>query len=321
MDIQSYLEDHYQFDVAGSEAKISGTCPFCQTSRSDLRLYINLDTGVGFCHHCNTGFSLAKFVSATEGVTIRQAKDIINGRESTYVRTKDKHEDSPSVFYPIIDPISEWPEAQKYVDERGITKEAIDHFDLKYAYAHQKNNGKSIWCGRRIIIPIKDTYGRVVSWQGRAIDKKASNKYIFTPGFSKANYLFNAQAIAAGCDMLIVTEGVFGAIGWWQGGFPNVVASFGKHISGTQLGMLLKIAPRNLYIELDNDAIWQAYTFVERHGHLFNNIQIVNLGEKDADDMGSDELQQAIIAARPYNWSEKILSMRIHHTANSSNAF
>ena len=322
MDIQSYLDEHYQYDaISGNEAKIGGTCPFCHTSRTDLRLYVNLNTGVGFCHHCSKGFKFVEFVAATEGVSDKKARDIINGQESSYVRTKDAKDDQPSAFYPITDPISEWPEAQAYVESRGITQAAIDHFGLRYAYAHQKREGRPIWCGRRIIIPVKDTYGRTVSWQGRAIDKRAKNKYLFAPGFSKADYLFNANEIKTGCDTLIVTEGIFGAIGWWQNGWTNVVASFGKHISSTQLGMLLKIAPRNLYLELDDDAIWQSYTFIERYGHMFNNVKIINLKDKDADDLGGEALQQAFLAAKQYNWADKILSVgNARQHANSCNA-
>ena len=57
----------------------------------------------------------------------------------------------------------------------------------------------------------------------------------------------------------------------------------------------------------DDDAAKQKYEFCERFGHLFD-IRIVWLGGNDADELTKGALANALLEAKPYCWSDKILS-------------
>jgi len=86
----------------------------------------------------------------------------------------------------------------------------------------------------RVVIPIRNLYGQLVAYAGRALDDRPP-KYKLPAGFRKALELFNLQrALAAGGKTVIVVEGYFDCMLVHQAGFPWVVALMGCSLSVTQ---------------------------------------------------------------------------------------
>ena len=126
--------------------------------------------------------------------------------------------------------------------------------------------GRAYYTKDRVIVPVHDITGKAVSWQGRDITGR-SLRYLFPPGFKGAHYLYNSWSIPVGADYLILCEGAFYAYGWWQDGFKNVVASFGKKISEPQMDMIRYLKPKAIFIAWDSDAMWENYTFFEKYSY------------------------------------------------------
>jgi DNA primase len=307
MEFTDYLDSNYdiEFVSGGSQIKVSGQCPFCFEDRHDLRLYIGIDTGRGICFHCNTGFNSIKFVMAAESCGWKKAVKILSDDDDEYERFKDEAEPEPEAIFPPMVALGENPAAVEYLLDRGVYGVA-DHFKLMYCPADTVIKDRTYYTNRRVIIPIHDVTGKAVSWQGRDITGRAL-RYLFPPGFEGANFLFNAWSIPNRADYLILSEGVFDAFGWWLDGFKNVVATFGKKISESQMDMIRYLKPKAIFIAWDSDAMWENYEFFEKYSYLFK-IRIIDLGGKDADEMTRDEKIKALSNAGGYSWESKILS-------------
>ncbi len=110
----------------------------------------------------------------------------------------------------------------------------------------------------RIIFPIRDGRGRVISLGGRALDPNARAKYLNGPEtelFDKGRNLFNLQQAreAAGKGQpLIVAEGYMDVIALSEAGFTGAVAPLGTAITEDQLRLLWRVAPEPI-IALDGD--------------------------------------------------------------------
>jgi DNA primase len=192
---------------------------------------------------------------------------------------------------------------------RNITVDAIHHFGLKYCPSHTTINDKRFFTKDRVIIPIKNIAGEMVSWQGRDITGRSRTRYLFPPMFKGAEYLYNIDGIPKHADYVIIAEGCFDCFGWWMAGAKNVVATFGKKISEAQVDMLRYINPTAIFMAWDTDHISKKYEFCEKYSYLFKDIRIVDLQGRDADEMTRADLMSALVTAKPYDWSEKVLTL------------
>ena len=111
----------------------------------------------------------------------------------------------------------------------------------------------------RIIFPIRDARGRVVSFGGRALDPKAPAKYLNGPEtevFDKGRTLFNlgpAREAAGKGAPLILAEGYMDVIALSEAGFPGAVAPMGTAITEDQLRLAWRAHPEPV-VALDGDA-------------------------------------------------------------------
>ncbi len=175
-------------------------------------------------------------------------------------------------------------------DTRGLSLEAVKAAGLGYA-------GKAAWnavsCGHlahmgysddemidagiakrghegklydtfrnRVIIPIRDTKGRIVAFTGRAMDKDQSPKYLHNATiegvFEKSKIVHrmpsNQSTIGfKASDTAIVVEGSIDPISGANSGFTNVVSLLGKSMSDEQLLLLCAPGITRLVFCLDND--------------------------------------------------------------------
>lgn len=116
----------------------------------------------------------------------------------------------------------------------------------------------------RITFPIKDAFGRVVAFTGRALGEDGP-KYLNTPEtplFRKQEVLFAypeaRPALREG--RAIVVEGLFDAIALHQLGFPETVAVLGSGLSEGQALLLKKAGVLEVYLAFDADEAGQKAT-------------------------------------------------------------
>ncbi|MGR3485597.1 MAG: DNA primase [Paracoccaceae bacterium] len=111
----------------------------------------------------------------------------------------------------------------------------------------------------RILFPIRDVRGRVISFGGRAMDPSDGAKYLNGPQtalFDKGKQLYNhgpaRDACAAGAPLL-VAEGYMDAIALSRAGFPGTVAPLGTAVTEDQLRLMWRMADEPV-VALDGDA-------------------------------------------------------------------
>lgn len=147
-----------------------------------------------------------------------------------------------------------------YLDDRGFTRETIEHFGLGFCHRGLLKD--------RIAIPVHNGCGDLIAYAGRIIDDDRIGedcpKYLF-PGtrlrkegryeFHKSLVVYNLHTIKVSVEDLIVVEG-FASVWWlWQHGFASAVALMGSSCSDEQASALKeRVAPcGRLWVMTDGD--------------------------------------------------------------------
>ena len=100
----------------------------------------------------------------------------------------------------------------------------------------------------RIIFPILDPKGRVISFGGRAMSPDNPAKYLNGPEtelFSKSRVLYNlgpAREAARSGGALVAVEGYMDVIALAQAGIGQAVAPLGTALTGDQLGLMWRVS-------------------------------------------------------------------------------
>jgi DNA primase len=149
----------------------------------------------------------------------------------------------------------------------------------------------------RIIIPIRDTQGRVIGFGGRALGDEQP-KYLNSPEtelFDKGKTLFGldkAKNSISKEDKAIVVEGYFDAIALHAAGITNAVASLGTALSLDQVRQLLRYTDsKQIILNFDADkagtqAAERAIGEIEKLAYQGEvQLRVLNIPDgKDADE-------------------------------------
>ncbi|MEG4282698.1 DNA primase [Microcoleus sp. A006_D1] len=210
--------------------------------------------------------------------------------------------------------------------ERKLSEETIQQFQIGYApqgwealYSYlveQKNypaqlveqaglivprkSGGSGYYDRfrnRIMIPIRDTQGRVIGFGGRALGDEQP-KYLNSPEtelFDKGKTLYaldTAKTAIGKADRAVVVEGYFDAIALQAAGISNAVASLGTALSLNQVRQLLRYTDsKQIILNFDadkagNQAAERAIGEIEKLAYQGEvQLRVLNIPDgKDADE-------------------------------------
>jgi len=175
--------------------------------------------------------------------------------------------------------------ARKYFAKRGFTPKLVSKYKLGYApdtnelikllrskgyqdediiksgLAYKKNRGIDVLFRNRVIFPIKDVYGNLVSFTGRDTTDTAKAKYLHgrtSPIFSIKSLIWNlsdVRKLAMELNQIILCEGQMDALAITEAGFPGV-AILGSSPTEQQLALLAKTV-QNIYVNFDSDEAGQ----------------------------------------------------------------
>jgi DNA primase len=158
--------------------------------------------------------------------------------------------------------LDEWSRLLRYLtDRRGYDPEEIAAAGLAI---HHESRGYYDRFRGRLMFPIRDARGRVISFGGRAIGD-AQPKYMNTPQtllFDKSHVLYGldqARDAIRSADATVVVEGYVDVITAHQYGFKNVVAPLGTALTQGHVALLKRLS-QNVYLALDADAAGQRAT-------------------------------------------------------------
>jgi len=275
LDIESWLDDQgiaykQARGARGRQANVK-ECPCC--GNSNWKVYIGLETGLGNCFagDCETKFNKWSFIKASLGSDNNRdvVEHIQNFAKSQGWRPKRKASMAVNLNTDLKLPKSiALPHNRrnlKYLDNRNITGTTSSYFSLRYShdgkFFYKDDDGKTRAqdYSQRVIIPVFDLEGDLVTFQGRDITGAAEKKYLFPPGFaSTGSVLYNGHnALAA--KHVVIGEGVFDVAAMKialdeQLELRDVVpiGSFGKHLSHgdeqSQMAKLTKLRDGGLQV-------------------------------------------------------------------------
>ena len=177
-------------------------------------------------------------------------------------------------------------EAQAFVEDRGLTVETLARFGAGYApkgnalmrafakegvaiealieaglVARRDTDAYDVFRDR-LVLPVHDARGRIVSFTGRALSPDARAKWLngpTTPAFDKSRTLFNLHRAAEGREgdePVVMVEGAADVVALSQGGLAAVVAPLGTAVTPEHLQALWRLSDRPI-VAFDGDEAGQ----------------------------------------------------------------
>ncbi len=245
-------------------------CPFC--GGSEWKVYMNQETGKGNCFHgsCEQRFGKWGFIRRHLGdPPVHAMRDHLRQFARDMGWRPPKKQSAPveiptTIALPDSYPLPIEGRNLRYLEERGIGVDLAAYFHLRYCDEGWWNwvedgQRRGSRFDKRIIIPVFDMNGQMVTFQGRDITGTSTRKYLFPSKLpATGRHIYNIQN-AVGCEEACLGEGAFDV---WsiKAAFdadPELrgvaaIGSFGKHLSygstegDDQLGRLLQLKRRGL---------------------------------------------------------------------------
>lgn len=184
----------------------------------------------------------------------------------------------------------------RYIVDRGFSLETCKAWQLGY---DKEWRDPDTGANRpRVVIPIRRVDGKLVGMAGRAIDDEKNQKYWNYWNFHKSKYLFGQHMATPETPLVVVVEGEFGVLRWWEHEI-NVVGLMGSHPSDAQFEMLA--CYETLFLALDKDnAGFKGRD--EIHKRLGKRIELYDTvfpdGKTDPDELTQKEAQQCLLHAK-----------------------
>jgi DNA primase len=297
VDIVQLVSERVTLRKAGRAYK--GLCPFHPEKTPSFT--VDPDRRTFKCFGCGEGGDVFDWLMKTEGVDKAEALKVLadkagielTGGRPPAEREREKrllaaHETAHFYFRQALRGTPQGKTAAEYVAGRGIDQKMVDQFGVAYApdlpdgllaYLRKKGHpdeeivatGLVVQTERglldrfrdRLIVPIRDTRGRIIAFGGRAMRADQRGKYINSPQtllFNKSGTLYAldaAKAEARRQNQAVIVEGYFDAIACHQAGFTNVVASMGTALTVDQYRVLDDLHLERAVVAFDGDAAGQ----------------------------------------------------------------
>lgn len=279
-DAELKFGSQYRYNGAGTEMIFH--CTQCQISqRSEGKLYVNIDSGVFYCHRC--GYTGSVSVSAKHRREVAKA---------------NKEPLPLSVISPRL--VRSGP-TYDYLRRRGLDDEQIEYYTFL-------DPGDSSYYGS-VICPARDTtyrgfvariYNRNLSWRWE--DLHEDIRWYNCPGFRRRDTIWNMGHIGLVSE-IIVAESVFSGIACGR----NAIATFGKDVTTSQLARILTEAKKRqarVVFALDGGLkerriAWSCASWLN---DFHCPSAVVSLpDELDPDEVGSREMSKLLSSPVPFS--------------------
>lgn len=292
VDIVGLIGEHLSLKKAGRTFK--ALCPFHAEKTPSFVIFP--DTGRWHCFGCGEGGDVFSFMMKIENLTFAEALRRLADRIGVVVtQTREPEEtkeararlyaanEAAAVFYHGL--LINAPTVREYVRRRGINEDTVREFLLGFApdaaeALHRQlltqgfSNDELLRAGLlfepesgpvrdryrgRLLFPIRDGDGHVVSFGGRALSSDQQPKYLNGPQteiFDKGSTLFALQTATPAIRKerrAVIVEGYVDVVVAHQADFRNVVATLGTSVTDRHLRQLARLAPE-ICLALDADA-------------------------------------------------------------------
>ncbi len=297
-----------------------GICPFHNDHTPSMS--VSEEKQIFTCFVCGASGNVFSFVKDYENITFVEAVNkvasfsgISLSKTVNIVKKYDKEYkayDLAVKFYKNNLKTEKGKKALKYLENRNITEEIINEFDIGVSYddnnlsklllskdfdenlivdigLSNKKEGIYDIFRNRIMFPIHDSNGNPVGFSGRVYNNEPDSKYINTKEtyiFKKGELLFNyhrANLIAKKEGFLILCEGQMDAIRIYSNGMKNVCATMGTALTNYHINLIKKL---NVKVILNMDSDNAGVKAALQNGDLLrkNNIEVNILRLNNAKD-------------------------------------
>ena len=275
------------------------SCPFCHHSKTKLEIQVHTNEKKENPWHC--------WVCGEKGKTLSSLFKKIKAPShkiaelNSLIKPGKKQENQihnlslPKEFIPLttissLDKITqiEARHALKFLKQRGITENDIIKYNI--GFCAEGNFAK------RIVVPSYDEHGILNFFSSRTYLSDDPQKYK-NPAVDRNiitwEYYINWNA------PIILVEGIFDALTIKR----NVIPLLGKTISEALMKKIVGSQVQKVYIALDNDALKEAIKHCERLLSFGKEVYLVELGGKDANEIGFERFLENIEATPPLTFS------------------
>ncbi len=177
--------------------------------------------------------------------------------------------------------LDSYSQLHDYIKKAGVHPENAIKVHLLRASQRSDRSDPYDFFRNRLMIPIRDQFGRIVGMGGRTLSKDDPVKYVNSQNhvlYDKKSVLFgydHARKIIKQKNRAIIVEGYMDALQLWQHGFNESAAVLGTSLSLSHLHQISN-STQNVFLVFDGDAAGQAASL--RTVDLI--LQVANLNAK-----------------------------------------
>lgn len=285
IDVVDVVGNYVELKKAGTNYK--GLCPF--HSEKSPSFVVSPAKQIYHCFGCGAGGDAVKFVMEYEKFSYPEALEKL-AQDFNFTLEYDKTNNRAKDDYNVLETFNHFYRKKlgqnttslAYLEERGIYKSSIEHFQIGYAPSSSEQIGflnaskipmnEAVKTGvmafgergspygkfiERITFPIYSSNGKLVGFGGRTISGHQA-KYVNSPQtefFNKSRLLYayaKAKDTIFKTGTVILTEGYLDVIMLHQAGFTNAVATLGTAMTVSHLPLLKKGEPK-VIVAYDGD--------------------------------------------------------------------
>lgn len=278
-----------------------GLCPFHAEKTPSFT--VSPEKQIFHCFGCGTGGNVFSFLMKQEGLSFPEAVRVLARRYGVEMpvqkmspeqkrRISEKesllalNQTAMDYFRQVLLRSASGKAAMTYLNERGMSKESLDNFNLGYApggwdnltniflkkkiapalvekagliVSRKNKDGFYDRFRNRIIFPIYNVNMQLVGFGGRVLDD-ALPKYLNspeTPLYNKSRSLYGVQRAKQPCrqhDTVYIVEGYFDLLALHQHGIENTVATLGTSLTLEHVRLLKGYASKMVMVYDSDEA-------------------------------------------------------------------
>lgn len=266
--IEDVIRGYTNLKSHSSSSKIlQGICPFHDDRDPSLTVWINSQSFN--CFGCDAGgkdgSDVISFIMLAEKLSFPQAVEFLAKRAGIQIEVNKEfdilYNKQEKRCQKYVKQLFDNDNALRYLLDRGLTEETIRTMRLGYCIG----NSNDSWEDRtllkeRIIFPVNDLSGKVISFSGRIYKDKdnrkkyvnESNSSIFIKGRSLYQ-LSHAKKHIKEEGYAVIVEGYIDALMFYNFGVNNVVSIMSTSLTKEQIELLKKYTNKIILI-MDGDS-------------------------------------------------------------------
>ncbi|MDP8988780.1 MAG: DNA primase [Acidobacteriota bacterium] len=288
IDIVKVVGEYVRLRRVGATGRYLGLCPFHQEKTPSFN--VNQSRQFYKCFGCGAGGDVLKFIMEVDGLTFPETLKLLSERHGIPMPQRPEYSDADSKLRGALHEMHaialkmyraalhgpQGGEARAYLDQRGVSAELIETFELGYSdpqgqaltrklqeerfspeqmeasgLVRRRNEGTGHFDAfrGRLMFPIHNESGKVIAFGARALSSTNGRpddqpKYLNspeTPIYRKTSTLYNlhhARDAMRKSNRAVLVEGYMDVIGVFAAGVKEVVASCGTALTNTQVRAL-----------------------------------------------------------------------------------